>query len=186
MDPRSHQAQEDGFFHPRDSACPADSSGRTECKTQGSIVTRKVQKADREKMRRDRLNEQFQELGSTLGMAQLSPEGIRQFISPHFKCSSLSLLNGDLGDQVLCQQCAGGDPARDHSASSGTLVIPEHHRLTSSSSITAAVFVGPQRQHVVVCYTLYPDCHPLWPNLPRCSPSTTLASSAISTNGWPS
>uniref|UniRef100_A0A0E0JZD6 BHLH domain-containing protein n=1 Tax=Oryza punctata TaxID=4537 RepID=A0A0E0JZD6_ORYPU len=66
MDPRSHQAQEDGFFHPRDSACPADSSGRTECKTQGSIVTRKVQKADREKMRRDRLNEQFQELGSTL------------------------------------------------------------------------------------------------------------------------
>ncbi|KAF0935180.1 hypothetical protein E2562_031035 [Oryza meyeriana var. granulata] len=66
MDPRSHQTQEDGFFHPRDGACPADSSGRTECKTQGSIVTRKVQKADREKMRRDKLNEQFQELGSTL------------------------------------------------------------------------------------------------------------------------
>ncbi|XP_052142752.1 transcription factor bHLH121 [Oryza glaberrima] len=66
MDPRSSQAQEDGFFHPRDGACPADSSGKTECKTQGSIATRKVQKADREKMRRDRLNEQFQELGSTL------------------------------------------------------------------------------------------------------------------------
>uniref|UniRef100_A0A0D9YRL7 BHLH domain-containing protein n=1 Tax=Oryza glumipatula TaxID=40148 RepID=A0A0D9YRL7_9ORYZ len=46
MDPRSSQAQEDGFFHPRDGACPADSSGKTECKTQGSIATRKVQKAD--------------------------------------------------------------------------------------------------------------------------------------------
>ncbi|XP_006665082.1 transcription factor bHLH121-like isoform X1 [Oryza brachyantha] len=65
MDPRGHQAQ--GGFFPRDGACPADStSGRTECKTQGLVGTRKVQKADREKMRRDKLNEQFQELASTL------------------------------------------------------------------------------------------------------------------------
>lgn len=31
------------------------------------IAARKVQKADREKLRRDRLNEQFLELGNTLG-----------------------------------------------------------------------------------------------------------------------
>uniref|UniRef100_A0A0D9VFK0 BHLH domain-containing protein n=1 Tax=Leersia perrieri TaxID=77586 RepID=A0A0D9VFK0_9ORYZ len=69
MDPRSHHHQtprEDGFFHPSDGACPAESSGRTECKSQGLTVMRKVQKADREKMRRDKLNEQFQELGGTL------------------------------------------------------------------------------------------------------------------------
>lgn len=31
------------------------------------VTARKVQKADREKLRRDRLNEQFLELGNTLG-----------------------------------------------------------------------------------------------------------------------
>jgi hypothetical protein len=31
------------------------------------VAARKVQKADREKLRRDRLNEQFLELGNTLG-----------------------------------------------------------------------------------------------------------------------
>lgn len=31
------------------------------------VAARKVQKADREKLRRDRLNEQFLELGSALG-----------------------------------------------------------------------------------------------------------------------
>lgn len=31
------------------------------------VAARKVQKADREKLRRDRLNEQFSELGNTLG-----------------------------------------------------------------------------------------------------------------------
>ncbi|CAN6244214.1 unnamed protein product [Urochloa humidicola] len=61
MDPRGRQPPEDGFFHPRDS----DLSQRTECKAQGPS-SRKVQKADREKMRRDKLNEQFQELGNAL------------------------------------------------------------------------------------------------------------------------
>jgi len=50
------------LFHPRD----VDISQRTEGKGQGPSATRKVQKADREKMRRDKLNEQFQELGNTL------------------------------------------------------------------------------------------------------------------------
>lgn len=40
---------------------------RPEAELKGSIASRKVQKADREKLRRDRLNEQFTELGSTLG-----------------------------------------------------------------------------------------------------------------------
>lgn len=44
-------------------------SQRTECQAQGSTAARKVQKADREKMRRDKLNEQFQELGNALGNA---------------------------------------------------------------------------------------------------------------------
>jgi hypothetical protein len=44
------------------------SSQRAECKSQGSTSARKVQKADREKMRRDKLNEQFQDLGNALGM----------------------------------------------------------------------------------------------------------------------
>lgn len=34
------------------------------------IAARKVQKADREKLRRDRLNENFFELGSTLGIVE--------------------------------------------------------------------------------------------------------------------
>lgn len=41
-------------------------SQRAECKSQGSTSARKVQKADREKMRRDKLNEQFQDLGNAL------------------------------------------------------------------------------------------------------------------------
>lgn len=39
---------------------------RPEAVTKDSIAARKVQKADREKLRRDRLNEQFSELGHTL------------------------------------------------------------------------------------------------------------------------
>ncbi|KAE8697738.1 hypothetical protein F3Y22_tig00110610pilonHSYRG00198 [Hibiscus syriacus] len=35
------------------------------------VVARKVQKADREKLRRDKLNEQFFELGNTLGKLSL-------------------------------------------------------------------------------------------------------------------
>ncbi|KAL6640217.1 hypothetical protein ACP70R_022066 [Stipagrostis hirtigluma subsp. patula] len=62
MDPRGRQPPEDGFFPPHD----ADPSQRIECKAQGSTAARKVQKADREKMRRDKLNEQFQELGNAL------------------------------------------------------------------------------------------------------------------------
>ncbi|KAK3154026.1 hypothetical protein QOZ80_2BG0184870 [Eleusine coracana subsp. coracana] len=62
MDPRGHQPPEDGFFLTRE----ADPSQRTECQAQGSTAARKVQKADREKMRRDKLNEQFQELGNAL------------------------------------------------------------------------------------------------------------------------
>lgn len=38
--------------------------------TKDPIVARKVQKADREKLRRDRLNEHFLELGNTLGKAE--------------------------------------------------------------------------------------------------------------------
>ncbi|KAL6899069.1 hypothetical protein ACP4OV_005727 [Aristida adscensionis] len=63
MDPRGPQPPADGFFHP----CDADPSQRTECKAQGTTAARKVQKADREKMRRDKLNEQFVELGNALG-----------------------------------------------------------------------------------------------------------------------
>jgi hypothetical protein len=37
-----------------------------EAEPKGYTSSRKVQKADREKLRRDRLNEQFTELGSTL------------------------------------------------------------------------------------------------------------------------
>uniref|UniRef100_A0A0E0NE52 BHLH domain-containing protein n=1 Tax=Oryza rufipogon TaxID=4529 RepID=A0A0E0NE52_ORYRU len=94
MDPRSSQAQEDGFFHPRDGACPADSSGKTECKTQGSIATRKVQKADREKMRRDRLNEQgdsaFSPFSTVIlatrcyanALVEIQPEITKQAVAP--------------------------------------------------------------------------------------------------------
>uniref|UniRef100_A0A0E0G630 BHLH domain-containing protein n=1 Tax=Oryza nivara TaxID=4536 RepID=A0A0E0G630_ORYNI len=94
MDPRSSQAQEDGFFHPRDGACPADSSGKTECKTQGSIATRKVQKADREKMRRDRLNEQGDSAFSPFStvilatrcyanvLVEIQPEITKQAVAP--------------------------------------------------------------------------------------------------------
>ncbi|XBI46607.1 hypothetical protein VPH35_110811 [Triticum aestivum] len=61
MDP-----QEDGFFYSHHGACHADSSQGTECKAQSSVTARKVHKADRERMRRDKLNEQFMELGTTL------------------------------------------------------------------------------------------------------------------------
>ncbi|KAI3447983.1 hypothetical protein Pfo_004648 [Paulownia fortunei] len=40
--------------------------GRMETEAKDSITARKVQKADREKLRRDRLNEQFTELGNAL------------------------------------------------------------------------------------------------------------------------
>ncbi|OAY76846.1 Transcription factor bHLH121 [Ananas comosus] len=45
--------------------CP-NPSQRVEYEARSSISARKVQKADREKLRRDRLNEQFQELGKAL------------------------------------------------------------------------------------------------------------------------
>nr|GMC81143.1 transcription factor bHLH121-like [Ipomoea batatas]GMC83443.1 transcription factor bHLH121-like [Ipomoea batatas] len=47
---------------------PPDCSAkdRPEAELRDSIAARKVQKADREKLRRDRLNEQFTELGNTL------------------------------------------------------------------------------------------------------------------------
>lgn len=40
---------------------------RTEAEAKDSNNARKVQKADRERLRRDRLNEQFTELGNALG-----------------------------------------------------------------------------------------------------------------------
>lgn len=40
---------------------------RTECEVKDPLAARKVQKADREKLRRDKLNEVFNELGNTLG-----------------------------------------------------------------------------------------------------------------------
>ena len=40
---------------------------RLEAEGKDPVAARKVQKADREKLRRDRLNEQFQELGNALG-----------------------------------------------------------------------------------------------------------------------
>ncbi|KAJ4966862.1 hypothetical protein NE237_018711 [Protea cynaroides] len=43
-----------------------ESSQRVEVEVKNSIAAKKVQKADREKLRRDRLNEQFIELGSAL------------------------------------------------------------------------------------------------------------------------
>nr|QDF82442.1 transcription factor bHLH121-like isoform X2 [Cymbidium goeringii] len=46
-------------------SCP-DSSQRVEQETKDSSNTRKVHKADREKLRRDRLNEQFLELGNAI------------------------------------------------------------------------------------------------------------------------
>jgi len=73
MDPCGRQPPEDGLIHPRD----ADLSQRTECKAQGPFSTSKVQKADREKMRRDKLNEQFQELGNTLGMMLFSVSSMK-------------------------------------------------------------------------------------------------------------
>jgi len=73
MDPRGRQPPEVGLFHPRD----VDISQRTEGKGQGPSATRKVQKADREKMRRDKLNEQFQELGNTLGMMLFSVSSLK-------------------------------------------------------------------------------------------------------------
>ena len=43
------------------------SSRRSEGEIKDFAAARKVQKADREKLRRDRLNEQFIELGNALG-----------------------------------------------------------------------------------------------------------------------
>jgi hypothetical protein len=39
----------------------------SEAEIKDSVSARKIQKADREKLRRDRLNEHFVELGNTLG-----------------------------------------------------------------------------------------------------------------------
>lgn len=49
------------------SLCAYSVKDRPEAELRDSIAARKVQKADREKLRRDRLNEQFTELGNTLG-----------------------------------------------------------------------------------------------------------------------
>lgn len=49
------------------SFCAYSAKDRPEAELRDSIAARKVQKADREKLRRDRLNEQFTELGNTLG-----------------------------------------------------------------------------------------------------------------------
>ncbi|XP_050233932.1 transcription factor bHLH121 [Mercurialis annua] len=45
---------------------PASSHGGPEVEAKGSVAARKTQKADREKLRRDRLNEYFIELGNAL------------------------------------------------------------------------------------------------------------------------
>lgn len=42
-----------------------------------SILCAQGTKADREKMRRDKLNEQFQELGNTIGMMQFAVLSIK-------------------------------------------------------------------------------------------------------------
>nr|CAN69588.1 hypothetical protein VITISV_019798 [Vitis vinifera] len=47
---------------------------RTEVEAKDSIAARKVQKADREKLRRDRLNEHFLELGNTLESSNADPD----------------------------------------------------------------------------------------------------------------
>lgn len=41
---------------------------RTDEEVKDPVAVRKIQKADREKLRRDRLNEHFLELGNTLGI----------------------------------------------------------------------------------------------------------------------
>lgn len=44
---------------------------RTDAEVKDPIAVRKIQKADREKLRRDRLNEHFLELGNTLGKVKI-------------------------------------------------------------------------------------------------------------------
>ncbi|KAJ6850438.1 transcription factor bHLH121 [Iris pallida] len=59
----------EGFFQataPSDLCQPSNSSQRGERDGKDPIAARKVQKADREKLRRDRLNEQFTELGNAI------------------------------------------------------------------------------------------------------------------------
>lgn len=53
-------------FNPRPISTRFHPDSRTEAEPSECNVARKVQKADREKLRRDRLNEQFTELGNTL------------------------------------------------------------------------------------------------------------------------
>ncbi|XP_051132973.1 transcription factor bHLH121 [Andrographis paniculata] len=73
------QLNPDSLFQPLQNSNSMQSSGdvrvpltrstpdcRLEVETKDSVVARKVQKADREKLRRDRLNEQFMELGNAL------------------------------------------------------------------------------------------------------------------------
>lgn len=46
---------------------------RPEAEVNDPVAVRKVQKADREKLRRDRLNDHFQELGSAIGKPSIYP-----------------------------------------------------------------------------------------------------------------
>ncbi|KAH6767222.1 basic helix-loop-helix DNA-binding superfamily protein [Perilla frutescens var. hirtella] len=62
--------QNSSSFHPAPDACVPPTrlvpDCRVEAETKDTVTARKVQKADREKLRRDRLNEQFTELGNAL------------------------------------------------------------------------------------------------------------------------
>ncbi|XP_072957254.1 transcription factor bHLH121 isoform X2 [Typha angustifolia] len=67
---QTHQSSAD-ISNLSQSSCPnsrveCQPRNSIECQPRNSIAARKIQKADREKMRRDRLNEQFVELGKAL------------------------------------------------------------------------------------------------------------------------
>lgn len=61
--PQQHQHHPSSRLH----ASHDEPRQREEADVRDPVAARKVQKADREKLRRDRLNEHFLELGSTLG-----------------------------------------------------------------------------------------------------------------------
>lgn len=67
---------------------------RLEAEVKDCIAARKVQKADREKLRRDRLNDQFTELGNALGKQTSQLHAIlklqQQFIFIYFWCTSIA------------------------------------------------------------------------------------------------
>ncbi|KAG1354082.1 transcription factor bHLH121 [Cocos nucifera] len=70
-DPAQAELPDNGFHRASDDLCQPpgrlpDPSQRVDQDFKDSIAARKVQKADREKLRRDRLNEQFLELGNVL------------------------------------------------------------------------------------------------------------------------